>query len=238
MRDMRRLTIIITSLLALAAVAAVTRAGDAPAAESEPGNGITVQGSGSVTSVPDRAQLTFGVETQAATAKAALAANSAEMRKVIAALEAAGATDVQTQTVSLYPRYGESDGAAQPAVLSYVAQNSVSVTIRALDKAGALIDAAVEAGANQVSGPDLSRGDQDELYRRALAEAVADARASAQALAAASNLTLGRITAIVEGGSAPSPAYDAMKASADGGTPIEPGEQEIVASVTVTFAAS
>ena len=87
-------------------------------------------------------------------------------------------------------------------------------------------------------GPDLSGGDQDELYRQALAEAVADARASAQALAAASNLTLGRITAIVEGGSAPSPAYDAMKASAEAGTPIEPGEQEIVASVTVTFAAS
>ena len=238
MRDMRRLTIIITSLLALAAVAAVTRAGDAPAAENEPGNGITVQGSGSVTAVPDRAQLTFGVETQAATAKAALAANSAEMRKVIAALEAAGGTDVQTQTVSLYPRYGESDGAAQAAVLSYVAHNSVSVMIRSLDKAGALIDVAVEAGANQVSGPDLSRGDQDELYRRALADAVDDARASAQALAAASNLTLGRITAIVEGGSAPSPAYDAMKAAADGGTPIEPGEQQLVASVTITFAVS
>ncbi|MBA3787506.1 MAG: SIMPL domain-containing protein, partial [Actinobacteria bacterium] len=150
---MRRLTIIITSLLALAAIAAVTRAGEAPAAAGEQGEGITVQGSGTVTSVPDRAQLSFGVETQAATAKAALAANSAEMRKVIAALKAAGANDVQTQSVSLYPRYADSTGSVSGGVQGYVAQNSVSATIRELDRAGAVIDAAVGAGANQVSGP-------------------------------------------------------------------------------------
>lgn len=239
MKDMRRLTIIITSLLALAAIAAVTRAGEAPAAAGEQGEGITVQGSGTVTSVPDRAQLSFGVETQAATAKAALAANSAEMRKVIAALKAAGANDVQTQSVSLYPRYADSTGSASGGVQGYVAQNSVSATIRELDRAGAVIDAAVGAGANQVSGPALSRGDQDELYRQALRAAVADARARAQALAAAANVTLGRVTQIVESGSAPPPGVlYASKASDESGTPIEPGEQQLVASVTVTFAAS
>ena len=160
MQDMKRLSIIIASLLALAAVAAVTRAGDAPAAAGEPGDGITVQGSGTVTSVPDRAQLSFGVESQAATARAALAANGAEMRKVIAALKDAGATDVQTQSVSLYPRYAQ-DGPEQGKVQGYVAQNSVTAVIRDLARAGAVIDAAVAAGANQVSGPSLSRGDQD-----------------------------------------------------------------------------
>jgi len=239
MKDMRRLTIIITSLLALAAVAAVTRAGNAPAAAGDPGNGITVQGSGSVTSVPDRAQLSFGVETQAATAKAALAANGVEMRKVIAAIKAAGATDVQTQSVSLYPRYAESTGSGSPGVQGYIAQNSVSATIRQLDRAGAAIDAAVAAGANQVSGPSLSRGDVDELYRQALRAAVADARLRAQALAAAANVTLGRITQIVEGGAAPPPGVlNATKSSDAASTPIEPGEQQLVASVTVTFAAS
>ncbi|MGI9112726.1 MAG: SIMPL domain-containing protein [Gaiellaceae bacterium] len=236
---MRRLTIIITSLLALAAVAAVTRAGDAPAAAGDTGNGITVQGSGSVESVPDRAQLSFGVETQAVTAKAALAANGVEMRQVIAAIKAAGATDAQTQSVSLYPRYNESTGSGPAGVQGYVAQNSVSATIRRLDRAGAVIDAAVAAGANQVSGPALSRGDQDELYRQALRAAVADARLRAQALAAAANVSLGRITQIVEGGAAPPPvALQATKSSDAASTPIEPGEQQLVASVTVTFAAS
>ncbi|MBA2332998.1 MAG: SIMPL domain-containing protein [Actinobacteria bacterium] len=236
---MRRLKIIITSLLALAAVAAVTRAGDAPAAAGDPANGITVQGSGTVTSVPDRARLSFGVETQAATAKAALAANSAEMRKVIAALKAAGATETQTQSISLYPRYAESTSGGSGAVQGYVAQNSVSATIRALDKAGAVIDAAVAAGANQVSGPALSRGDKDELYRQALRAAVADARARAQALAGAANVSLGRVAQIVESGSTPPPGVlYAAKAADESGTPIEPGEQQLVASVTVTFAVS
>jgi len=232
MNDMRRLTIIISALLALAAVAAVTRAGDAPAAAGEPGNGITVQGSGTVSTVPDRAQLSFGVESRAATAKAALAANAVEMRKVIAAVKAAGATDVQTQSVSLQPQYSEAG-----AVRGYIAQNSVSATIRELAKAGAVIDAAVDAGANQVSGPGLSRGDQAELYRQALRAAVADARTRAQALAAAANLSLGRVTQILESGSAPPPVIFAAKAE-DAGTPIEPGTQQIVASVQVTFAAS
>ena len=71
------------------------------------GRGITVSGTAAVTSVPDRAELSFGVESQGQTAKAALAANAAEMRKVIAAVKAAGGTDVKTQSVSLSPRYNE-----------------------------------------------------------------------------------------------------------------------------------
>jgi uncharacterized protein YggE len=232
MKDMRRLTIIISSLLALAAVAAVTRAGDGSAAPGDPGDGITVQGSGTVGTVPDRAQLSFGVETRAATAKAALNGNAAEMRKVIAAVKAGGATDVQTQSVSLQPQYTENGG-----VQGYVAQNTVAATIRDLAKAGAVIDAAVDAGANQVYGPSLSRGDQTELYKQALRAAVADARTRAQALAAAANLSLGRVTQVVEGGSAPSPVFSAAKAD-ESGTPIEAGTQQIVASVQVTFAAS
>jgi uncharacterized protein len=230
MKDMRRLTIIISSLLALAVVAAVTRAGDAPAAAGDLADGITVQGSGTVSTTPDRAQLSFGVETRAATAKAALNGNAAEMRKVIAAIKAGGATEVQTQSVSLQPQYAESG-----AVQGYLAQNTVSATIRELGTAGAVIDAAVDAGANQIYGPSLSRGDQTELYRQALRAAVADARSRAQALAAAANLSLGRVTQILESGSAPSPVVSIAKATDEAGTPIEAGAQQIVASVQVTF---
>lgn len=206
----------------------------ASSAASEPG-GITVQGTASVTSVPDRAELTFGVESQAQTARAALAANAAEMRKVIAALRAAGGSDVKTQAVSLSPRYNERNEAQ-----GFVATNTVTVTIKELAKAGAVVDAAVDAGANQVYGPTLSRSDQSELYRRALQAAVANARANAQALASASSLALGRITAIVEGGGGPQPLPFAAadKAMEAGSTPIEPGTQQITAVVSVTFAAS
>ncbi len=191
---------------------------------------ITVQGSATARGVPDRAQLSFGVETQAATAKAALNANGAEMRKVIAAVKAAGGTNVQTQSVSLSPRYDEKNG-----VTGYVATNTVVVTAADLAKAGTMIDAAVGAGANQVYGPSLAVSDQAELYRKALTGAVANARTKAQALATAAGVSLGRITTVVEnGGSAPIP-LDVAKSSAEGMTPIEPGSQELGASVTVTF---
>lgn len=230
---MRRLTIIITSLLALAAVAAVTRPGEAPAAAGDLTDGITVQGSATITAVPDRATLWIGAESQGETARAALAANAAEMRRVLAALRSAGATDLQTQSVNLSPRYAD-----EGRIQGYAAQNAVSATIDQLARAGAVIDAAVAAGANQISGPTLSHRNPDALYRRALGAAVADARVHAEALAAAANVSLGRVTAIVEAGAgfSPLPLTAAKAADEVASTPIEPGEREVGATVTVTFA--
>jgi hypothetical protein len=223
----------VVGVLALAAVvAAATLPGSASSAAAEEG-GITVQGTASVTSVPDRAELSFGVESQGQTAKAALAANAAEMRRVLAALRSAGASDLKTQYVSLSPRLGE-----QNEVQAYIATNSVSATIKQLARAGAVIDAAVDAGANQVYGPTLSRGDQSDLYAQALKAAVANARESAQALAAAANVSLGRVTAIVEGGGAPAPMPLAAAKAEDASTPIEAGSQQVTATVSVTFSVS
>jgi uncharacterized protein len=229
----KRILLIAAPLVVALGLAATTLPGSASSAAAEAG-GITVQGSAAVTSVPDRAELSFGVESKGASARSALSANAAEMRRVIAALKAAGATDVKTQYVSLSPQYNEKSEAQ-----GFVATNTVSATIKELAKAGAVIDAAVNAGANQVYGPSMSHGDQDELYRQALKAAVANARANAQVLASASNLSLGRVTTIVEGGGAPQPVPFAAadKAMAES-TPIEPGTQQTTASVTVTFSVS
>ena len=230
-----RLLLVAAPLVLVAAVAAATLPGSASSAAAEAvDGGITVVGTAAVASVPDRAELSFGVESQGQTAKAALAANAVEMRKVIAAVKAAGGTDVKTQSVSLSPRYNETN-----EVQAFVATNSVSATIKNIARAGALIDAAVTAGANQVYGPWLSSGDQTEQYRQALKAAVENARGSAQVLAAAANLSLGRVTAIAESGGAPQPfAEAANKLAADSATPIEPGTQQTTASVTVTFSVS
>ncbi|HUQ22480.1 MAG TPA: SIMPL domain-containing protein [Gaiellaceae bacterium] len=228
-----RLFLVAAPLVSAAAVAAATLPGSASSAAAEAG-GITVVGTAAVSSVPDRAELSFGVESQAKTARGAIAANAAEMRKVIAAVKAAGGADLKTQSVSLSPRYDE-----QNEVQTFSAVNTVSATIKDVAKAGALIDAAVAAGANQIYGPSLSSGDETALYRDALKAAVASARANAQVLAAAANLSLGRVTAIVEGaGSAPQPYAVADKAMEAGSTPIEPGTQQTTATVTVTFSVS
>ena len=230
-----RLLLVAAPLVLVAAVAAATLPGSASSAAAEAvDGGITVVGTAAVTSVPDRAELSFGVESQGQTARAALAANAVEMRKVIAAVKAAGGTDVRTQSVSLSPRYNETN-----EVQAFVATNSVSATIKNVARAGALIDAAVTAGANQVYGPSLSSGDQTEQYRQALKSAVANARANAQVLAAAANLSLGRVTAIAESSSGPQPLAEAAnKSAALDATPVEPGTQQTTASVTVTFSVS
>jgi uncharacterized protein YggE len=246
---MRRLPIIIlSSFIAFAAVAVVTHAGDSPlpaaqAQSEESAQGITVHGNASVEVEPDQAQLWFGVESAGTTAKAALAANAAEMRKLLDALRAAGATDLQTQHVSLSPRYVEigpvDAGGGKVGTNGYTAHNSVSATVKQLSRAGTVIDAAVAAGANHVSGPTLTVADPSDVYREALEAAVADARENAEALADAADLTLGRVTAVVEGSDAPSPLPMAARAADEAAsTPIEPGTQDISATVTVTFAAS
>lgn len=226
---MKRLGIVAAVLLAAVALAGVLRPEGAGAVEPKEGT-ITVTGSGSVTATPDRARLSFGVESQGANARAALAANATEVRRVLEALRRAGARDVATEAVMVSPRYR--DDAAE--IAGYTAVNTVSVTI-GVDRAGALIDAAVAAGANQVYGPSLSSADASRLSREALRAAVEDARSRAAALAAAAGASVGRVVSIVEGTGAGMPVFATAKAAADSATPIEPGAQETAATVTVTY---
>jgi len=196
-------------------------------------HGIVVAGSGSAAGVPDRGAFTFTVATPGKTAAAAVQTNAAAMRAVVAALKQAGvaAADLQTTQVSLDQSRSD-DGRT---VTGYEASSSVRAELRDLGRAGAVVDAAVGAGADGFSGPELATGDAERLYRDALKAAVADARAKAQVLAAAAGLTLGRITNVSEGGAQPVPVLQTAKA---GDVEIEPGTQEIGASVTVSFAAA
>jgi uncharacterized protein YggE len=159
------------------------------------------------------------------------------VQKVISAVKGAGipASDIQTQQVSVYPRYAN-DG---QAITGYSAVNTVNVKVRDLAKAGAVVDAAVEAGANQVYGPTLTISEQSGLYSQALEKAFADARSKAQTIAAAAGVSVGEVVNIVEGGGIvpPVPVAEAA-AGGDQAVPIEPGLQEIQASLTVTFAIS
>jgi uncharacterized protein YggE len=152
------------------------------------------------------------------------------MSAVIAALKAAGGSNLQTQQVSLYPQTNDRN-----QVSGYVADNSVSAKAK-IAGAGALIDAAVAAGANNVSGPTLDVSDRDARYRDALGKDVADARAKAAALAGAGGFGVGPVSSVTEQtAAAPAPVYEAVAAGKSVATPIEPGTQDVTADVTVTF---
>jgi uncharacterized protein YggE len=170
------------------------------------------------------------VHTQAASAAAALAENAKLMNAVVAALQAAGGENLQTQQVSLFPQTNP-----QGEVTAYVADNSVSAKSK-IAATGSLIDAAVGAGANTVSGPSLSVSDRDARYREALGKAVADARLKAEALAKAGGFGVGPVSSVTEQGGSPTPVFQAVGAVAKtDSTPVEPGTQDVTADVTVTF---
>jgi hypothetical protein len=230
---MKRLLLAVTALFGLVALAGAVGLPDLAGAQDAPEatDSITVSGIGTVKSVPDEAQMSFGVETRGPTAKAAVAANADAMRRVVNALRQAGGREIATEWVSVYAISRSDTG----GVTEYSASNSVSVTSDTGDAAG-LIDAATGAGANQVSGPGLTSSNSEELYRQALGKAVDEARLRAQVLAKAAGRQLGEITSIVEGGAdAPEPYY-ADRAEMDAtSTPIVPGTQETSATISVTF---
>lgn len=229
---MKRVLLAAAALFTLVALAGAVGMPDFAGAQDAPDktDTITVTGLGSIEAVPNEAQMSFGIETRRPTAKAAVAANAEEMRKVINALRQARGREIATQWVSVYPVSNE-----QGVVDGSSASNSVSATSD-VDDAAALIDAAVEAGANQVSGPGLSRSDSEELYRDALAKAVAEARARAEMLAKAAGRSLGPIASISESIAMPYPYAERSAAAFDAAsTPIVPGVQETTASITVTF---
>ncbi len=200
--------------------------------DTKPGT-VEVSGMGTVDVVPDTATLSFGVTTEAKTAAAALAENSDAAAKVIAALKKAGiaAKDIQTQFVSLSPRYTDRGD----DIVGFTVSNSVSAVVRDLQRAGAVIDAGVAAGANQVSGPSLSPSDESARYREALKAAVVDARAKAEALGQAGHFSIGSIVSVAEQSSTPVPVPGGRGEAPPPGPPIEPGTQQVQATVTVTF---
>jgi uncharacterized protein len=233
---MKTIHIAIAALLVfgVAALAGIGRPEPAGGASDEPKDGITVTATGHVRAVPDEAEFSLGITTKGQTAREALAANSARMRELIEALKGVGVADrdMQTQDMSVGANY-EADGKEG----GYSARNSLSVRITELDRAGAILDVASRAGANEVYGPSLTRSDREGLETRALKDAVANARKRAEALAEATGVSLGDVTAISEQSQPDGPVWAmAERAAADSKVPIEPGREEITASVTVTFA--
>jgi uncharacterized protein len=224
-------------LVAAAVAAVVVFAGigrpDSAQGSSADRRSVTVSGTGSVDAVPNRAGLVVGVSSDAATARTAMAANAEKAARVIAALRTAGVAkrDLQTADVSVSPRWndrGEQDG--------FTAHSSVQVKVREVGRAGPLLDAAVAAGATETSGPSFERGDRAELYRGALKAAFSDACAKAATLAGEAGASLGRVLRIEEstavGPPVPVLATAALERSP---TPVEPGAQDVQATVRVTF---
>ena len=199
---------------------------------------VTVQASASVNAAPDIARIRAGVRSEAGTAADALSANSKTMTNVIDGLKAMGieAKDIQTSNFNVSPQYAHHRDGRAPEITGYQATNEVSVLVRDLKSFGGVLDKLVGLGANQVHGLSFEVSKAEELADEARREAVANARRRAELFAKAANAEVGEVLEIREGG-APSFSRGPMleAASARMAAPIEPGEQALSASVTVTW---
>ena len=234
MNRLGKVLILAGVLLAAAAIAGVAQPRLGHSATAVSGTTITVTGNGTVNATPDHASFDFGVTTQAATAAAALGRSSDQAQAIVAALEKAGIAgkDIQTTDVSLWPQTRRNG----TEIVGYTASNSVNVTAP-LARAGAAVDAAVGAGADNVDGPNLDTSDQTSLYDEALKQALVDAKGKAQAIATASGLGITGVEKVTEGGQASPLPYLAAAKSASAPLTIAPGTHQIQASVTVTYSA-
>jgi uncharacterized protein YggE len=208
-------------------------AGPAPAATVE------VSATGVASADPDRAHLTVAVVAtaeEASTAQARVAADATAMRD---ALRDAGVSDEQVRTVSysLTPDYRDDDREAPRSR----AVHRFRVTVTPLDRAGDVVDLVVANGADRVErvGFGLSPAAERDLRAAALADAMANARSQADAVAAAGGLSIRGVSAVSTGLRYGGPAY-ADVAGREGGatTTFDPGSVDVSATVGVTYDAT
>lgn len=234
---------LILSGVAMALAIAVPSAGHAQGAtlvQPLAGTRLDVSATGEVTRVPDLAIISAGVQTLQPTATAAIEENATRMERVRAALKRAGIADkdIQTSSISLNPEYRYVEN--QPPVLTgYRASNTVNVKFRDLKRSGAILDALVKEGANQLNGPSLTIDKPEEAYDEARVKAIAVGQRRAELYARALGKRVVRILSISESGaSIPGPmpmAYARDSAMSVSKTEISPGTQDIQISVSMSF---
>jgi uncharacterized protein YggE len=233
------------SMRTLAPFLALAIASPALAQEGGPprlanGTRLDLSVEGEVTRTPDIVTIGAGVVTQADTANAAMTQNATRMAATIAALRKAGIADrdIQTSAINLSPRYRYADN-QPPTITGYQASNQVSVRFREVKRAGAVLDALVAAGANQIDGPNFAVEHADAALDEARGQAVAKARARAELYAKAAGLGVKRIVAIRESSGGYQPPRPmpvmAMARAEKADTAIEPGEQKLSVSLSVSF---
>ena len=200
---------------------------------------ITISATGSTNVVPDAVRITATVSVIGKTSKEALATastTSSAVRKALTANKIA-TKDVATQSVSVFPEYTY-PASGTPVLSGYRASQSFDITVRAASTAGAVVDAIVDAGGDnlQVNSASPFVLDNDKATETARASAVARAKAKAGSYAKLLGVKLGKVIYLDETSTpAPFPIYSATAKTEDSATQIDLGEQKATVSVTVRW---
>lgn len=201
-------------------------------------NKLTVSASGVKKAMPDVAYLSVAVTTQNKAMKKAQSANRETMNKLSEALKAAGLTDGDIRTVnySVSPMYDYTSVTGK--ITGYEVTNMLELTIKDIDAVGDYIDIAAANGANTNYSIRFDILDSSGYYNEALTDAVGKAKAKADAIAAAGGYQIIGTLDVSESQSYYSPQYRYAVDEADGAeeaTPVNAGELEITANVTIVY---
>ena len=210
---------------------------------------IKVSGSAAVSLAADTASIQIGVNTRKDTVKEAQKENAGLMAAVMEAIKCAGVDekDIVTSQFNVYSgyEYGMDALGRETRAQYYEVQNNVTVVMHDLTLVGAVLDAAMEAGANTTYGITFSSTQANEAYQKALTRAVEDAITKANVLAAAAGVQLGQLLRINASQDTVSYARDAYGVSnsyfysaktADEGTAITSGDITVSAEVVLEYA--
>ena len=204
---------------------------------------LRVQGSAEVRIVPDLAVVRIGVANEAQTAQAAQQAVNIASDAILDAVRRVGIDEQNIQTVRLvlspiYSSRRPSD-TQELRIVGYRASNTVSVRTEDLSLVAPVIDAALEAGANQLEGVSFGLQDDQAIKQQALRRALEEARGKAEAMAAALDVELDAIISVTEEpGFVREPMMEisrAMALQSNAQTSVSPGEVAVSASVSIAY---
>jgi uncharacterized protein YggE len=235
-----RIKVILFVLMATALVLSACGPATINQAAPIPVRTLSVTGLGQVDLAPDIAYIYIGVHSEAESAAKAVAANKIQTTALISAIKKSGVDgkDIRTTNFSIWPSQ-QYDPKNVITGTIYMVDNTVYVTVRALDSLGDLLDAAIAAGANNVNSIQFDVADKTEALKEARAKAVKNAKEQAQELADTAGVKLGDIQAInfnesttypVDYGKGGGGGY-----AAEAAVPIQPGQLTLSVNVSLTF---
>lgn len=202
---------------------------------------IQAAGEATVKAAPDQAQMSVGITTRAATAEKAVAQSASKTTPVLSVLKGivGSSGDIRTANYSVEPEYKYEQGQS-PIVTGYTASQTIHVTLNDVMLVGKVIDACSKAGANNFNQIEFGLKDDGPPRREAIAKATAAAKANAEAIAKALGVTVTGIAWAETTGAGvtpprPVPMVKMQAMAVTAPTPIESGNLEIQASVTVAL---
>lgn len=205
--------------------------------------GLTVTATGTIDAIPDVAKVTFGITHKASTVSAVEDEINETFERIEDALDEFDIEDedIKTSNYRIYPEYDYRSKTRK--ITGYTGTHQQTITIRDLDDVNEIVDAVTDAGANMINNVNFTIDDSDEWNSRARAEAIKKAKAKAKLIADEADIKLGKILSIDQGTNYPQPYYRdvTLEAGFGGGSDeeilpdIEPGSQELRATVTLTY---